>query len=234
MHLPILLVAVAVVQPVEPAPAPVEAPQPVEAVEAAPPMEAAEAPVAVEAAPVSVPVETVSAKPSAPAPARSEFNSLGMSVDAGVPDFGGVNLSYRPMGWYWLRLEGGVMSTGSNFGGRAGLTLVPFHWAVRLTFTGEVGRMFQGDASGLLGQGDPTLSKLLSSVGYDFANGHAGLEFGSKNFGFFLRGGVSYVDFKFDNAVEAIPAEAGNFTGAPVRARLTLPTFKLGVNFYFI
>jgi hypothetical protein len=231
MHLSILLVAVAVV---EPAPASLEAPSPVEAAEAVVPVEAVEAPQAVEAAPPSPPVETVSAKPPAPAPVRAEFNSLGMSVDAGVPDFGGVNLSYRPMGWHWLRLEGGVMSTGSNFGARAGLTLVPFHWAMRLTFTGEVGRMFQGDASGLLGQGDPTLSKLLSSVGYDFANGHAGLEFGSKNFGFFLRGGVSYIDFKFDNAIEAIPAEAGNFTGAPVRARLTLPTFKLGVNFYFI
>lgn len=170
----------------------------------------------------------------------SEFNLLGVSLDAGVPDFAGINMSVRPFRSHWLRLEAGAFSPGVGAGMRGGLTLVPFHWAVRLTFTGEAGRYFKNDANNIVrlfgGTVDnPAVSSAISSVSYDFANAHAGLEFGNKNFGFFLRGGLSYVDFTFDKAIAAIPSgDTGTFSGDPVHVRATLPTLKLGINFFFL
>lgn len=172
--------------------------------------------------------------------ASSQFAAWGLALDAGVPDFAGANLTVRPFRSHGLRLEGGVFSPGSGAGIRGGVTLVPFHWAIRLTLTAEGGHYFRHNLNPVLkmfgaGSVPDAVSTVLSSLSYQFANAHAGLEFGGANFGIYLRGGLSYVDFTFDKAVAALPSgEMGTFTGDPVSVRATLPTVKLGFNFYFL
>ena len=60
----------------------------------------------------------------------------------------------------------------------------------------EYGSYGQGDANGLVRSmtgGDFGGSPLLEKLEYQYANAHAGLEFGGKRFTFFVHGGVSRV-----------------------------------------
>ena len=79
-------------------------------------------------------------------------------------------------------------------GWRTGLALLPFGSGPALAV--EYGSFGQGDANGLVRSmtgGEFSSSPLLSKLAYDYANAHAGLEFGGKHFTFFVHGGVSMV-----------------------------------------
>ena len=117
---------------------------------------------------------------------------VGAMVDVGVPDGLIGSLVVRP--WKWFRVEGGGGSNSVSKGWRGGLALIPFGAGPSLSL--EYGRYGQGDANGLvrsMAGGSFSGTPLLEKLEYDYANAHAGLEFGGKYFTFFVHGGVSMV-----------------------------------------
>ena len=117
---------------------------------------------------------------------------LGAMVDVGVPDGLIGSLVVRPV--KWARLYGGGGSNSVSKGWRAGLGLIPFGSGPVLAV--EYGSYGAGDANGLVRSmtgGSFSGSPLLDKLQYDYANAHAGLEFGGKYFTFFVHGGVSMV-----------------------------------------
>jgi hypothetical protein len=117
---------------------------------------------------------------------------LGAMVDAGVPDGLIGSVVVRP--WKWVRVYGGAGSNSVSTGWRGGLALLPFGAGPCAAV--EYGSYGQGDANGLVRSmtgGDFGGSPLLEKVEYQYANAHAGLEFGGRRFTFFVHAGVSRV-----------------------------------------
>jgi hypothetical protein len=117
---------------------------------------------------------------------------VGAMVDVGVPDGLIGSLVVRPL--LWVRVYGGGGSNSVSKGWRTGLALIPFGSGPSLSL--EYGSYAQGDANGLvrsMAGGQFAGSPLLEKLEYQYANAHAGLEFGGKHFTFFVHGGVSMV-----------------------------------------
>ena len=117
---------------------------------------------------------------------------VGAMVDVGVPDGLIGSLVVRPL--KWARIYGGGGSNSVSKGWRTGLALIPFGSGPSLSL--EYGSYAQGDANGLvrsMAGGQFAGSPLLEKLEYQYANAHAGLEFGGKHFTFFVHGGVSMV-----------------------------------------
>jgi hypothetical protein len=105
-------------------------------------------------------------------------------MDLGVPDGAGLGLSVRPVDW--LRVGAAATHNAMAPGARVGVTLDPIPAAVGVTLTIEGGHYWSGVVPGA--QGSP-------AVAYNYANFHAGLEFGNRSsFRFFLHGGASWLD----------------------------------------
>lgn len=127
---------------------------------------------------------------------------IGVMGDVGIPDGGIASLVVRP--WQWFRAYGGAGSNSVSNGWRGGLSLVPFGAGPSLSF--EYGHYNEGDANGLvrkLMNGQFSGSPLLDRVGYDYANAHAGLDFGGKHVIFFVHGGVSMLWAQMHNVNQA-------------------------------
>lgn len=182
----------------------------------------------------------VESAPRAEAAPRVESKGLpafGVSVDAGVPDFLGVNVVYRPLSF--LRLQGGVLTNGLGLGARAGVSLVPFNFVVSPSLTLEYGHYFESDgrtfarAVGVnLGQAEPALARLS----YGFANAHLGLELGSpERFQFSLRVGLSYLNTALTGSGDLLEQASGDPTirADDLRLHGALPSLKLGFLFFF-
>jgi hypothetical protein len=114
---------------------------------------------------------------------------FGVMADAGVPDGANASLVFRPLAW--LRAHGGGGANTISKGVRAGVTLLPFGAGPSATL--EAGHYFDGDANGLAQRfaGSTFSSPLLERVGYDYANAHLGLDFGTRRVVFYLHGGMS-------------------------------------------
>jgi hypothetical protein len=148
------------------------------AAQAAEPIAAADATIERATAPVTPPA------PSLP--------WLGIMTDIGVPDGAQGSLVVRP--WKALRFSLGGGYNMISKGVRAGVTLLPFGRGPALAV--EAGRYFQGDANAAVTKvAGPGFSgiDLLNNVGYDYANAHAGLDFGYKRVTFYIHGGMSYL-----------------------------------------
>jgi hypothetical protein len=159
--------------------------------------------------------------------AEPQVLRLGVLVDVGIPDGAGASLVVKPT--TWLRVQAGAIGNGIGAGVRAGLVLSPLDWPVRPTLSVEAGHYFDGDASWLLGDASSAaLKSFLSRVSYDFAEGHLGLEFGSKRFAFFLRAGLAYVDVSVPNPTQLLSNQAADGTGQAAHIRSPLPSAKLG------
>lgn len=120
--------------------------------------------------------------------------SIGVMGDVGVPDGAVASLVYRPTST--LRLHAGVGNNLVSNGARAGITLVPLSTWATPTLSLDYGRYFEGDANPLARRlsGDAAYSStLLERVGYDYANGHVGVELGRERATFYLHAGVSRV-----------------------------------------
>jgi len=165
-------------------------------------------------------------EPSGPRP-----TSLGLLVDAGLPDGAGISLAYRH--WTWIRLQGGYINNTVNSGLRGGVTLLPFYSWFTPTLTLEAGHFFPGDASSIARRfsNDPNLNHAFN-VGYNFENAHLGFEIGSpRRVAFFLRGGLSYVQMTAD--VQPMIRDS-SVQAQPLRIRAMLPSVKLGLTIYFL
>src|SRR6185369_4854552 len=114
-----------------------------------------------------------------PAPKAPPLPIVGVMTDAGLPDGLAASLVVRPTSW--LRLHGGGSYNLISAGVRAGVTLVPFGWGPSLSIEG--GHYFEGDANNLMRRfagSSWSSNAALERVGYDYANAHLGLDFGSR------------------------------------------------------
>jgi hypothetical protein len=133
---------------------------------------------------------------------------LGAMADVGVPDGAIGSLVVRP--WQWLRVYGGGGTNTVSKGWRGGLSLVPFGAGPSLSV--EYGHYNDGDANGLvrrLMSSNFAGSPLLEKVGYNYANAHAGLDFGGKHVMFFVHGGVSMVQAQIHNVNDSLRNTTG-------------------------
>jgi len=161
---------------------------------------------------------------------------LGVMVDAGLPDGANASLVLRPFSW--LRAHGGGGSNMISKGVRIGATVLPFGGGPSATL--EAGHYFDGDANGLAQRfaGSSFASPLLERVGYDYANAHLGLDFGSRRVTFYIHGGMSYVRAQIHNVNEQVASSSGSSSGTTVSfnqdptVRVVAPSAKLGFIFY--
>jgi hypothetical protein len=129
----------------------------------------------------------------APTPPRASPSMFGLLVDGGFPNGLGLSAAVRP--WQPLRADAGVTYNVVGFGVRAGATLLPFGSAVSPLLRGELGHMFESDASGLAETFGVAKSdaSLLRAVSYDYASLQLGVQFGrGERFAFVLQGGLTW------------------------------------------
>jgi hypothetical protein len=181
---------------------------------------------------------TPAAQPAASLP------SIGIMMDVGIPDGAQGSLVLRP--WKALRFSVGGGYNMISKGVRAGVALLPFGRGPALSL--EAGRYFDGNANGAVskvaGPGFTGID-LLNNVAYDYANAHAGLDFGYKRVTFYIHGGMSYVrgsipkenlNSSFNSGAPAINGQDANglqirFTqDAPFKA--IVPSAKIGLIVY--
>jgi len=179
--------------------------------------------------------ETLSKVPAAPAPKAPP--SLGVMLDAGLPDGATASLVYRPFSW--LRAEGGTGYNLISKSVRGGVSLIPFGAGPSATL--EAGRYFEGNANGIARTfaGSKFQDKaVLDRVGYDFANAHLGLDFGSRWVTFFIHGGMSYIRANVHNVNDQLSSSAGTSSSTTItfnsdpQVRILTPSIKLGFVFY--
>ena len=182
--------------------------------------------------------ESVSSAPATAAPSKRPA-LFGVMLDAGVPD--GVNAALVLRPYSWLRAHGGGGYNMISAGVRAGVTLVPFGAGPSATIEG--GHYFDGDANGLARRfaGATFSSAMLERVGYDYANAHLGLDFGSERVTFYIHGGMSYIHAQihnFDSVVASTASENGGNGSTEISImkdptiQAWVPSAKLGLIVY--
>jgi hypothetical protein len=163
------------------------------------------------------------------------MRSLGAMLDVGFPDGVMAGATYRP--WSWVRLQAGGGSNGVSAGVRGGVVVIPLGAGPSLTLEG--GHYFEGDANGIASQIiGPSYenNRTAQHVGYQFANGHVGIEFGKEVCTFFLHGGMSYVRAEIHNVNDVLGGQSNNANGVSTSVsvngdpviRAWFPSFKLG------
>lgn len=148
---------------------------------------------------------------------------LGLMVDAGAPDGAFLSAVLRPL--HWLRIHAGAGHNLIGLGLRGGLSLIPFRGFISPTLDLEGGHSFKGD----LRSPYPSGEGIPETLGYSYGNAHLGIELGSDNFRFFLRGGYSYVAAEADLGELD---ESGVRFDSPAELSLFTPSAKLGFIFY--
>jgi hypothetical protein len=166
---------------------------------------------------------------------EDELPLLGLMLDAGFPGGFGASLLVRPI-WF-SRFHAGLSHNLLGLVVRTGATLVPFHFPIVPTLTGEYGHAFQSDASGLVGRFanlTDAEKTVLKKVGYDYLSLAVGLETGSqRSFAWFLRLGLARVWTRAHDVNAALQQTSPNLTSSDPKIRVTVPTLSTGLSLYF-
>jgi hypothetical protein len=191
-------------------------------------------------APMPPPPPDAASSAAASAPVGRRHDILGLQLDVGVPDIGGVSLLYRPL--KWMRFEGGMLYSYAGYGVRGGVSVLPY-FPIAPSLTLEAGHYFDANYAMLSKYVTvkDDLQPLLEKVGYTFVNAQVGLELGHPNaFVFFVRAGVSKVWMSVHNAKAAVKASQSSSPGdtqftdiADPNVRFGIPNVKLGFMIYF-
>jgi hypothetical protein len=164
------------------------------------------------------------------------LRSLGATLDIWFPDGLMVGAAYRP--WPWLRAQAGAGWNAVSAGIRGGIVLIPFGTGPSLTLEG--GHYFDGNANGIasiiVGAGYEN-NRAAEQVGYQFANGHLGIDIGKEYVTFFIHGGISFVHAKIHNSNDALGGQTNHLEGTSTSVtvsgdptiRAWFPSFKLGL-----
>lgn len=124
---------------------------------------------------------------------------LGVSTDVGVPDGAMASVVIRPLSF--LRAHAGAGYNAISTGFRAGATFsLPF-W-LSPTASISYGVYPEGDANPLARRitGDSSMhDPMLEKVGYQFADGYVGLQFGRRRVSFQIEAGYSRIEGKIRN-----------------------------------
>jgi hypothetical protein len=162
---------------------------------------------------------------------------VGLMLDAGLPDGIIGALAIRPS--EVVRLHIGAGGNSAAPGVRGGLTIIPVGEGPSLNL--EVGHYLAGDTNTLVGAlfaGLGDFGSYVRRFSYTFANAHAGLELGGRNFTFFIHGGFTYLRATLHDVQaepERDPARPGRttltFTKDPI-LKMFAPSAKLGMVVY--
>ncbi len=171
-------------------------------------------------------------------PAAAEPGSLGVMLDAGVPDGVTGSLVFRPLSL--LHVHAGVGTNLISYGVRGGASLYLLPFAISPSINAEVGRYFAGnanDAAYRVGLTDESDMPLLREVGYDYANLHVGLDFGRERMSFYIHAGMSAVHGKVKHLDELIAEDADEGLSFEVNGdptvRIVTPSARIGFLFFF-
>jgi hypothetical protein len=140
--------------------------------------------------------------------AQAQPRRFGAMLDLGVPDGVIASFVYRPH--KLARVHAGLGYNGISPGVRLGAAFLPLGWGPSLDL--DYGHYFEGDANGLVGMFAGVAKEdraLLSSVGYDYVNLRAGMEFGGDRFTFLVRGGLSWVHTSIHNIESLLQPKDG-------------------------
>lgn len=155
---------------------------------------------------------------------------LGLALGAGVPSGATAELVVRP--WRVLRLQAGVAYDLVSPGVVAGVAVAPFRTALAPVLSLHAGRLFEGDANGLITVDRP-LRPLLQRVGYDFASAELGLEIGAPDaFAFTVSAGLSAIRSTLHGANAALGLTSAGITVADPTLRAVLPSGRVGFVFF--
>jgi hypothetical protein len=181
---------------------------------------------------------SLSAAAAAASPVQADPGSIGVMVDAGVPD--GVNGSvvFRP--FRPLHVHGGVGTNVISYGVRAGASLYLLPTFISPSLNVDAGHYFAGNANqaaNRLGIASDSDSPLLREVGYDYANLHLGLDLGRDRCSFYIHAGWSYVRGKIRNLDEEVAQDADpSLTFAVAEdatVTLLVPSARIGFLYFF-
>ncbi|HVI94996.1 MAG TPA: hypothetical protein VM753_13375, partial [Anaeromyxobacter sp.] len=179
--------------------------------------------------------------PLAPAPPPAStwrLNRFGIAVDAGLPDFAGATLLYRPL--KFVRLGGALLYDYVGYGVRGGVTILPY-FAIAPSLSVEAGHFFETNAAAKLEQRgvtiDANVRPVLERFGYTFANAQVGLEIGHPNwFVFYVRAGITRLWYTARGASQVAAAQQGSSTTrvtiADPSLRAQFPEAKVGFLFF--
>lgn len=153
----------------------------------------------------------------------------GVLFDTGLPDGIQLAFAWRPI--HWARFHAGGGHNLASFGLRGGASIIPFAGWISPSVVLEGGYFFEGDLggtmAGILGW---DASDVPESISYAYANLHLGLEMGSDDFTFYLRGGYSYIDAL---AIQASEVGDGIRFEEAIHVTAFSPSAKLGFVVYF-
>lgn len=168
-----------------------------------------------------------------PSPVDS-WPSLGAQLEVGFPDGAGAAAMVNPT--RWLRVHVAGLTNAISAGIRLGVTVLPlvtFFRFVRPIFGIDAGYFFRGDATWFPGLPNSDLLKsALKEVSYGFGSAQLGLELGTKNVSFVIRGGLSYVDLSLGNS--QLNVGGGVLTTNGVGLRGVVPSARLGLMICFL
>jgi len=142
--------------------------------------------------------------------------TFGVSTDVGVPDGAMASIVVRPLPF--IRAHAGAGYNAISTGFRAGATLCLPFW-ISPTASLSYGRYAEGDANPLarMVTGDPsTHHEMLEKVGYQFADGYLGLQFGRERVSFQIEAGYSRINGKIRNLDSMMDSEAADASSSSV------------------
>ncbi|HTE53421.1 MAG TPA: hypothetical protein VK698_21350 [Kofleriaceae bacterium] len=170
--------------------------------------------------------------------ASADAGSLGVMVDAGVPDGFTGSLVFRPL--RPLHVHAGVGTNLISYGVRAGASLYMLPFAISPTLNAEVGHYFPGDANqaaNRVGISSDSNSPLLREVGYDYANLHLGADFGRDRVSLYLHAGITVMRGTLHHLDEVVAEGADDGLTFAVNedatARIIAPSARVGFLFFF-
>lgn len=166
-----------------------------------------------------------SAPPDKPAEPDVYRRHFGVQLTLGVPDAATLGIVYRPV--KYVRGELGGNYNYLTGGVQVGVTALPFGRV--LSFTGECGYFFGGNANGVTGKKP---QPALDDMTYEYCNTHAGVDFGRERATFFIHAGMSYFNKYISNATQQVNAQGVSFTGDP-HLTAWFPSAKVGLIVYF-
>jgi hypothetical protein len=126
--------------------------------------------------------------------AAEERHSIGVGMDAGLPDGFVGSVSYRPHDLVTAHI--GLGHNTNSFGLRVGASISPVATAIAPYLALEGGTYFEAETASWMRSTAKSAGlddKTLDRIGYQFANGHLGLRFGKTNAVVFLQAGVSFI-----------------------------------------
>jgi hypothetical protein len=158
----------------------------------------------------------------------------GLALGAGFPEFATASVVFRPL--RPVRLQAGPSWNYFGWGLQGGVTLAPWAFAVTPVLSLDAGRFFASDLSFLASDGDngAAMKPLLENVSYSYAGAAVGLEVGSpRGLTFSIRIGLSYVSIATHGTGTRSEADGSSVTLSDPSLNATLPSLKLGVQYWF-